>query len=75
MASSTERARQFERYPTYKTAYIHAFDRMIATGKARAWKDGEDCMCWWLRDARVKGRPLIGQVAIEFGDEGDLGDE
>jgi phosphoadenosine phosphosulfate reductase len=49
-----QQEREFERWPTYKTAYIHAFDRMIKKRIAdrkpvlRAWGTGQECFSWWI---------------------------
>lgn len=47
--------KQFERYPTYRSAYIHAFDKMLEARKASGkdnpgWLDGEAVMSWWLEE-------------------------
>lgn len=53
MAGKTRRF-EFERYPSYKAAYISAFDRMIARRLERGmqvnekWKTGEDVFKWWV---------------------------
>ena len=45
---------EFRRYPTYKKAYIHAFDRMLETrkanGKEGTWQTGYDVFRWWLEE-------------------------
>ena len=46
---------EFRRYPTYKKAYIHAFDRMlsarIANDKDKTkWQTGYDVFRWWLEE-------------------------
>lgn len=45
---------EFHRYPTYKKAYIHAFDRMFeirkANGKEGTWQTGYDVFRWWLEE-------------------------
>ncbi len=43
---------ELDRYPTYKRAYIRAFEKMLQhekykDGKAK-WKTGEDVMEWWV---------------------------
>ena len=44
--------RDFERWPTYRKAYVRAFDKMIAGRKADGlktdWETGEYVMKWWL---------------------------
>lgn len=52
--------RAFERFPTYKTSYIHTFDRMLAASKAKGiktkWKTGEDVFHWWIQDPNIEGQ-------------------
>ena len=62
MASSQEKAFQFERYPKFKVNYIKAFDRMIATRKEQdmpvdLWRTGEDVFNWWVSPAAEKIDP------------------
>lgn len=50
---NTKAKQDFERYPKYKQAYIHAFDRMIARNSADGmdmptWKTGQDVFDWWV---------------------------
>lgn len=48
MASKAERQKQFERWPKYREAYIRAFDRGMARGRAMGkeytWGGGEDAL-------------------------------
>ena len=61
MASTQQRIKQFERYPKYKTAYLHAFDKMLTEREKRGltnkcgWKNADDVMQWWLQDRRNQG--------------------
>ena len=64
MASKSERARQFELWPKYRDAYIRAFEKGMARGRALGkeytWTDGggasipgsiteaEACFRWWI---------------------------
>ena len=52
LSSKCNRMRQFEEYPTYKRAYIRAFDKMLDARKERwsktDWKTGEEVFEWWL---------------------------
>ena len=46
---------EFRRYPTYKKAYIHAFDRMLSARIANEkdktkWQTGYDVFRWWLEE-------------------------
>lgn len=51
--------REFSRWTTYRTAYIKAFDRMIAKriedDLPTQWKTGEEVMAWWITDKRKAG--------------------
>lgn len=51
--NNTKREDDFERYPTYKKAYIRAFDRMIARriekGLGSTWSTGAECFEWWVQ--------------------------
>lgn len=53
---SSNRKRELEHYPTYKSAYIRAFDKMIQERKRcglmvdERWKDGKSVMKWWVGD-------------------------
>lgn len=52
--------KEFADYPTYKKAYIHAFDRMIevnkSKGKITEWENGQDVFDWWIQDPNIKGQ-------------------
>ena len=54
MARARNREQDFERWPTYKKAYIRAFDAMIKArkykGKSVKWKNGEEVFDWWMAD-------------------------
>ena len=60
MASTNERERQFNRWPKYKQAYLHAFEKLLQENKRKGikWKKlGEnggdptvkDVWNWWMR--------------------------
>jgi phosphoadenosine phosphosulfate reductase len=63
------RLKDFERWPTYKIAYIHAFDRMIAARLARGlktkWKTGLECFNWWVGNVSEEPTELDGQIEME----------
>ena len=63
---STRASEELERYPTYKSNYIKAFDRMleerIARGKSSEWNCGEEVMDWWL--GKKKDKPARGQIGM-----------
>ena len=85
-ASFRNRVREFERYPSYRKAYILAFDRMVqvrrAAGKTdRSWTDGEAVFHWWLYGGSSKSESQIdGQMELEdfiktsqdFGDKEEM---
>lgn len=54
MAGKHLRLEEFQRYPSYQKAYIHAFDKMLekraAEGKPtnEKWSDGQAVFDWWL---------------------------
>lgn len=52
LSGKCNRLREFEEYPTYKRAYIRAFDKMLdvrkAKGLATEWKTGEEVFEWWV---------------------------
>lgn len=52
LSSKCNRMREFEEYPTYKRAYIRAFDKMLDVRKAKGlqtdWKTGEEVFEWWI---------------------------
>ena len=64
------RLEEFRKWPKYRTAYVHAFDKMIQARKERGlrvfsqWTNGEGVMHWWLEDGVISG-----QMAIDWGDE------
>lgn len=72
MASYKEKMMEFEMFPTYKRAYIRAFDKMIETlrdrqrkdGKKREieWKNGQEVFDWWIQADRQECR---GQIKLE----------
>lgn len=52
LAGKHSREIEFREFPTYKHAYIRAFDRMIehriADGLETDWQNGNDCFDWWM---------------------------
>ena len=52
LATKCNRMREFEEYPTYKRAYIRAFDKMLDARKAKGlrteWKSGEEVFERWV---------------------------
>lgn len=45
---------EFRMFPTYQSAYIKAFDRMVearlAQGKLCSWKNGYEVFQWWMNE-------------------------
>ena len=65
MATYKQKQREMAEYPTYKQAYIHAFDEMLKEMHRRSndpnykrynkeirWKNGEDVFWWWIEEGR-----------------------
>lgn len=53
LSGKCNRLRGFEEYPTYKRAYIRAFDRMLEEGIRAGlcynhWRTGEEVFEWWI---------------------------
>lgn len=72
MARNCGRAKEFADFPTYKIAYIKAFQNMIdyrkSLGKPTKWKSGEDCFLWWMEDENIEG-----QLSFDF--DGNIYDD
>ena len=70
---NTAAAADLVKYPTYRRAYIRAFDKMVEERKKRGlnveWGGGEEVMEWWLSDRTKTDDPIDGQIALELGDE------
>lgn len=66
MGSVQKRLEEFERWPTYKRAYIRAFDKMIQEriggGYHNPIKNGTDLLAAWSRD-RLKTIGELGRMA------------
>lgn len=54
---------QFKRYPKIKSAYVRAFDRMLAERQKRGlpcdWQTGGDVMHWWMEDGVLPGQMVF----------------
>lgn len=54
--ASKSRNKEFQMFPTYKRAYIRAFDKMIEARKAAGletdahWNTGENVFRWWMEE-------------------------
>lgn len=49
MGSTEKRKQEFERWPTYKRAYLRAFAKMLKNQKIRKWKTPDEVLKWWLQ--------------------------
>lgn len=60
MARYKERMKEFNDFPKYKQAYLHAFDKMLANinskGKLTRWKTADEVFSWWIEDPNIKGQ-------------------
>lgn len=58
--ASKHRWKEFADFPTYKKAYILAFDKMVEErqrrGKKTVWKNGKEAFLWWMEDQNVEGQ-------------------
>ena len=75
LATYAARMKQFNDYPTYKCAYISAFDKMLETRKAlgkdditgkdeyHRWETGKDVFEWWIEEYK---RTPKGQLDFNF---------
>lgn len=67
MAGTSMRYNEFAQYPTYKKAYIAAFDRMIEERKrrdmmkgfTRMGDTGVDVFHWWMEDGILPGQTVL----------------
>lgn len=54
------RYKEFADFPTYKRAYIRAFDKMLQIRTARGleckWRNGEEIFLWWMEDKNIPGQ-------------------
>jgi phosphoadenosine phosphosulfate reductase len=57
IAGKAKMEEEFTRWPTYKTAYIKAFDRCvkkrILDGLKTEWSTGEEMFDWWMKNNTV----------------------
>lgn len=64
MAGTIGRQKQFARYPTYRKAYIQAFDKMLEeivkrSGENERWKCGADVFHWWMEDGVLPNQETL----------------
>lgn len=62
------RWKEFRDFPTYRKAYIRAFEKMLEAirteGKKTTWKSGYDVFLWWMEDENIPG-----QYSLELEEE------
>lgn len=57
MGGRKSQMREFAEYPTYKRAYIRAFDKMLHNGKEyNAWKNAQEVFDWWTENPTIPGQ-------------------
>ena len=53
---------EFQLFPKYRQAYIHAFEKMLealnadGTSRKPRWKTGEDVFAWWMEEQTIPGQ-------------------
>lgn len=70
MAGYVARVNEFVRWPKYRQAYLHAFERMLDVRRAKGlqtdlWHNAEDVMRWWLEDPNVEGQMTMEELIAE----------
>ena len=54
------RAAQFARWPTYKRAYMRAFEKMLDVRKRKGlktlWENADEVFHWWMEDGVLPGQ-------------------
>ena len=67
------REKEFERWPTYKRAYLRAFDKMLKERERRGMKPfmngiktAEDVMSWWMEENKTV-KQEEGQIDMGIG--------
>lgn len=55
------RYKEFADFPTYKRAYIRAFEKMLEGVTTKYWKSGEDVFRWWMEDKNTEGQLAFNQ--------------
>ena len=54
------RKMEFQVFPTYRAAYIRAFDKMLEARRGRDlptdWQTGADVYHWWMEDGVMPGQ-------------------
>ena len=69
MKGYNEKIRDFAEYPTYKMAYINAFQKVVDYRKAKGlplddmWKDGQAVFDWWIEENKHNCK---GQIELNL---------
>ena len=60
MAGAEGQKLAFLRWPTYKDAYIRAFEKMLEMRRQKGlpteWETGRDVFSWWLKEEVLPGQ-------------------
>lgn len=69
MANAETRESQLARWPSYRRAYLRAFEKMLEVrnkrGKENTWENAEEVMEWWIH-GKGKQPILAGQIEMEL---------
>jgi len=71
IAGEDKRKKEFDRWPTYKIAYIRAFDRMIERRKQKGlpcdkqFESGNACFNWWIQEKQYDDKAYDDQIELE----------
>lgn len=66
MGGGKSMLREFERWPKYKTFYLHAFEKMLKNKELddnTTWTDAQAVFDWWTE--QTPRREIDGQVSLE----------
>lgn len=74
MAGRCMREREFADFPTYKTAYLRAFEKMLLVRKqlgleSTRWKDAQEVFDWWMENDDIEGQMSLQEYYAEYLDE------
>lgn len=68
--ASQKRYTEFQYFPTYRQAYISAFERMLKERQRRnlgiRWKSGIDVFDWWMEDKNIDGQYSMNFDGIDL---------
>ena len=68
---------EFKIFPTYKRAYIRAFDKMLEARKAAGlknndlWRDGKSVFRWWMEEKFNPDQLSFEGFDEEYGEDDD----